>query len=80
LKLDEDVDEGRRVAALPQAPDDVAVAALEVFGDMGAIGALQGGEVELLDPGLSDEPSEEILDHPGLRKEKLVTAVVLFQG
>src|SRR6185369_8180460 len=81
LELDEQVD-GDGSVAQPHPPADIAIAALEAFGDMGGAHPLQSGEVKVVDPGLAmaDVAADEILDQTWLRKQKPEAAVVLFQG
>jgi hypothetical protein len=76
LELDEQIDVDRGTAQA-HPPGDVSFAGAEPLGDEGGVGALQRGEVELLDPCLGNKAAEQVLDYPGMVEQKAIAAVML---
>ena len=78
LELQEEVDPALLPAILPtDFPDHVVVALAQVVGDDAAADFLEGGEVELVQPGSRQEATGQLFDQTGIGEEKLVAAVVL---
>jgi len=74
--LDEEVDVDRRSVAHAQLPEQIPLPPLEVGRDEGGAGPLQGLEVELIDPGLLDEPANELLHHAAVGKQQAVAEIL----
>lgn len=61
-------------------PDDIILAIAKVIRDVAAAHLLQGVEVQLVDPLLLDELSEQVPHHRRFSEETLIAVVVIRHG
>jgi hypothetical protein len=78
--LDQDVDVDRRAVAQEKLPEKVPLPAFQIVRNVRGVHPLQGRKIEPVDPRLLDEPTDQLLDQPGMGEQRAVAPVVVPQN
>jgi hypothetical protein len=78
FEQDVDVDWLSRVLAT-EPPDEIALASLMASGGEGGRDSGRRGQIEEVDPSLTEDLVEEIAQHADMGEEKMIAGVVLSQ-